>query len=103
MERISTRYEEAVQRSQVRPRISTVLGLSGEYEEGPKKFCRGCHVFTSGGLCALNGEVQDGGAIALTSKSCINCRYSVAKTTALLQCILMGLSELPDEELTTDD
>jgi len=104
MERISTRYEEAVQRSQVRPENKQRTWAEWQEYEETKKFCRGCQFYRGGGLCALHGEVQDGGGDRTDKVSCINCRYFSGEE--LLPCAVhpLGLRRnCPDWELTTDD
>jgi hypothetical protein len=104
MERIATRYQEAVERSQVHPQNKKRTWSEWQEYEQIKKFCRGCQYYRGGGLCALFGESMGGCGDHSDLPSCTNCKYYSSEND-LLPCAVhpYGKENCPDWEPNTDD
>ena len=89
MERITARYEEAVQRSQVRPENKQRTWAEWQEYEEIKKFRRGCQFYRGGGLCALYGESKSGCSDRTEKVSCVNCKFYSGEQ--LLPCAVYPL------------
>ena len=104
MERISTRYEEAVQRSQIRPENKQRTWAEWQEYEEIKRFCRGCQYYQGGGRCALHGESMGGCGDRREKSVCGNCKFYNGEE--LLPCAVhpLGLRRnCSDWEPNTDD
>ncbi len=108
MERISTRYEEAVRESEstrIKPEDRQRTWSEWEEYEEIKKFCRGCQFYQGGGLCALFGESKSGCSDRTEKVSCINCKFYSGEE--LLPCAVYPLGLRQDcsewEPVETND
>jgi len=104
MERISTRYEEAVQHSQVHPQNKRRTWAEWQEYEEIKKFCRGCQYYLGGGRCALYSESKIYCTTRTEKSICTNCRFYSGEE--LLPCAVhpLGLiAHCPDWQPSTDD